>query len=354
MWKFLRTIYYRFKDRNRKFGWFQEVDERNFLGKNIAGQITRADLNDHPFVNFDIAELINQSWTDFCVACGEAYGAEGTEGMPMSWAAAFALYCRRIGFVSPYGASILQMLMARKQYGIPERSVWEFKPENGRDWNADWKNLPADVLTNALLHRAGSIWEAQRPDGWDRFNTFRAYLWKFRDKKIAIQTGTDGHNITLIGQKFHPLSGELCLYGPDSYGAEDRNYRIGRSFSGWRYFNRTEANQLPAGNFAFDIERELAELLNTYNEKAVKVIDNPDCFIVRNGERHSLVNEYIALANNCLMYDPNNINIISEDEMNKIPLAEPMKFKDGQYWSLVQRILEKLNKSDILNQLKNL
>ena len=354
MWKFLRILYYRFKDHNRRFGWYQEVDERNFLGKNIAGDIQRSDLVDTPFHNFIPTELIDQQNTDFCVACGKAYGKEATEGAPMSWSGMFALYCRLIGYISSYGASVLGMQKAAVKFGIPERSLCDYRADKGRDWNADWTNLSPATLTNALLHKDGSYFEANRPYGWDRFDTFRAFLYKFHGKKIVIQTGIDSHNITGEGQDFHPQTGELCLTCLDSYGTQSIDYRVGKSINGIRYFNRQEANQLPTGYFAFDMERTLAELLNTYNGKAVKIKDSPDCFLVKDGKRHSLVNEYIALANNCLMYDPNNVYILTSDEMNEIPLAEPMKFKDGQYWSLVQRILEKLNKSDILNQLKNL
>jgi hypothetical protein len=201
--------------------------------------------------------------------------------------------------------------------------------------------MPQVVLNNALTHRDGSYFEANRPIGWDRFDCFNAWLNKFKDKSLVIQTGTDGHNVSAEGFDFHPRTGEWCLTTLDSYGTENNNgYRIGESINGVRYFNRKECNQLPTGYFAFDLSRTLAELLNLYNEKAVKVAGKPDCFIVRNGQRHSLVNEWVAMANNCLLFEPYNVTEITEDEMNTIPLGEPTKFKDGKNWQIVQRIME--------------
>lgn len=349
--KKILTIYHVWKNKGRKPGCIQEVDNRNYLGKNLAGDISAKDLVNIEFSNATISELIDQKYTDFCVACGSAYASEATEGKPMSWAGMYKIYCKYIGYVPGYGASILKVLMAKTKYGIPERQFDDFKAEKGRNWNADPANLSIEALNNASFHKSQSVWEANRPYGWDRFDCFRAWLWKFHDKKIVIQTGVDSHNVTIIGQKKHPITGELCLYGPDSYGTQSLNYRIGKSIDGWRYWSRAEANQLPTGNFVFDIPVDLAKLLNTYNEKAIKTADKPDCYIVRNGQKHSLVNEIVALSNNCLMYDPNNVYIVSQEEFDAIPTGEPVKFRDGKNWALVQRILELLNKLDVLKNL---
>lgn len=350
----LKTIFHKIVNSGRGPGCIQEVDGRNFLGKNLCGDITRADINELPFSNFDTDSLIDQSYTDFCVACGLAYGAEATEGVQMSWRGAYAIFCKYIGSVPAYGASVLKMLLSRVKYGIPERRLCEFIPANGRDWNASPANLSYEAFANAGEHRAESVWEANRPDGWDRFDTFRAWLWKFHNKKIVIQTGIDSHNVTLCKQLYHPVSGELCLAGPDSYGKKSINYRVGKSINGWRYWTRAEVNQLPAGNFLFDIPVDLAKLLNKYNEKAIKTKDNPVCYIVRNGQRHSLVNEYVALSNNTLMYEPDNVYEVSAEEMNTIPLGDPVKFKDGKNWQLVQRILEKVGATQAIKNLTTL
>jgi hypothetical protein len=352
MLKFLRTIYYKITERNKRFGWFQEVDELNFAGKSIAGDIQRSDLVGTPFHNFIPTDLIDQKNTDFCVAAGKAYAKEATEGMPMSWVGMFALYCKSIGYISSYGASVLGMQKAAVSQGIPERSLWDYHEDRSRDWNANWNNLSSVAIANASIHKDGSFFEASRPLGWDRFDTFRAFLHKFHNKKTIIQTGIDSHNVSLEGQDFHPITKELCLTAIDSYGTQSIDYRIGKSINGIRYFNRKEANQLPTGYFAFDLSRTLAELLNTYNGKAVKTTDSPDCFLVKDGKRRSLVNEYIAFANNTLMFDPNNVYVITQDEMELIPMGSPMTFKEGQFWPVVQRMLEMFNKTDIINSLK--
>lgn len=354
MIKKILEFYHKLLNVNRKPGWYQEVDNRNFLGKNLAGEISVNDLTDSNFQTVVLNKLIDQDYTDYCVACGSAYGSEATEGIPMSWRGAYALMCKHIKTIPAYGASILKMLIAKTVFGIPERELCEFQPDKGREWNADPKNLNQEMLDNALKHRAGSVWEAVRPYGWDRFDTFLAYLNKFKKNKIVIQTGIDSHNVSLIGVGPHPVTGERCLFGPDSYGNSNINYRVGKSINGYRYWNRKEANQLPTGNFTFDMPRALAELLNTYDNKAVKVEGNPDCYIVLNGKKHSLINEYVAWAYNTLMFDPNNFYTITQEEFDLIPTGDVVKFKEGKYWQIVTRMLEKEGNTKVLEQLKNL
>jgi hypothetical protein len=105
--------------------------------------------------------------------------------------------------------------------------------------------------------------------GFDQFDTFRGYLNRLRPHRIAIQTGVDAHAVTLIGQAYR--NGELCLFGPDSYGKSTTAYRIGQSVDGLRYFNRWEVSQLYEGYIAIDMPRATAELLNRYDGKAIKV-----------------------------------------------------------------------------------
>jgi hypothetical protein len=329
---------------------YDETDARNFNSSVIAGQITREDLTEDDFLTFHPIEKIDQGSTDFCVGCGKAYAKEATEGMPMSWSGAFALCMKQMGYITDWGTSILQMMKAGKNHGVPERSIWPYRADKGRNWNADWKNMPDSVITDAKFHRDQSYFEVDVPWGWDEFDAFRAHLNKFKNKKIVIQSAVDKHEVTLCGQK--KIDGEIKLVGIDSYGERSIKYRIGQSINGWRYFSRAEANLLATGYFSFDIDRTLAELLNEYDGKAVKIQSSPDCFVVKNGQRHNLQNEFVALAHGCLMYDPNNVYTIAEEELKRIPEGAPAKFREGQNWQLVQRILEKTNNQAIIDQLK--
>jgi hypothetical protein len=336
--------------KDEKMPIYDETDSRNFNSSNIAGQISKEDLVDLDFVNFMPAEFIDQVSTDFCVGCGEAYAKEATEGKPMSWNGAFALCCKLLGYIESWGTSILRMKKAGQKYGVPCRELWPYRQDKSRDWNADWKNMPQNVLDDALFHKDDSYWEVDIPWGWDDFDAFRATLWKFRTKKIVIQCAVDKHNVTLVGQKM--IEGIMYLVGIDSYGTRSQNYRVGKSINGIRYFTRSEANLLSTGYFSIDIGRTLAELLNKYNEKAVKTDDSPDCFLIKNGQRHNLVNEYVAMSNNCLLFEPLNVYTISKDEMNLIPEGETAKFREGANWQIVQRLLEKFDKKEIINTLK--
>lgn len=334
----------------KKITIYDETDGRNFNSSVIAGQVTKDDLTNDDFFNFRPAEKIDQKNTDFCVGCGKAYAKEATEGVKMSWSGAFALCMKQMGYISTWGTSILQMMKAGKNHGVPERSIWPYRPDKSRDWNADWHNMPDHVIADAKFHRDQSFFEVDVPWGWDDFDALRAHLWKFREKRIVIQTAVDQHNVTLVGQK--TIDGVLYLVGVDSYGERSINYKVGPSINGYRYFSRKEAGLLSTGYFSLDMERDLAELLNTYDGKAVKMEGNPDCYVVKNGHRHNLQNEYVALAHNCLMYDPNNVYTISEEELKRIPEGAPAKFREGQNWQIVQRILEKENKQAIIDQLK--
>ncbi|MFA4833568.1 MAG: hypothetical protein WC619_01825 [Patescibacteria group bacterium] len=350
----LKELISNYKNRKMSLGLYDEVDERNFGAEVIAGNVTKADLTDQEFQTFQPV-LMDQLDTDFCVGAGKAYFKQATERVIMSFAGAFAMGARALGYVPEWGISILQVMKGACGFGVPEEDKWKYeaysilKPlKSGRNYFANWKNMPQDTLDNAAKHKDQSFFQINLLSGWDQFDTFRAYLNKFKDKRIVIQTGVDDHNITLIGQKV--INGVIKLFGPDSYGTQSINYRIGKSIDGFRYFSRTEANQLFTGYIAFDMPRALAELLNLYNNKAIKLKDNPECFLVKNGEKHSLVNETIAWAHNTLLFDPNYVSEISQEDFDKIPTGEPAKFKDGQNWQIVRRILEKLNKLDLINE----
>ena len=334
--------------RGRRGGLYEEDDERSF-GSHVAfGQASRDDITDKDF-QFKGFAFIDQLSTDFCVGCGKAYFKQLTEHQLMSWAGAYAMGCRALGYIPKFGISILQVMKGAVKFGCPEEKYWKYKSWNGttksgRNYFANWKNMSNEVLANAEKHKDESFFVVSTQYKWDKFDLFRAYLHKFYklNKTIVIQTGTDAHNVTLIGQK--TVSGELKLVGIDSYGKRSINYRIGKSIDGLRYFNRAEANQLFTGYIAFDMPRNLAEILVKYNEKVVKTDSSPDCYLISGGTKHSLVSEKIAWSNGFLLapYDDAKLTEdISEEDLNDIPLGEPLKFEGGKNEFIIRRIMEK-------------
>lgn len=322
---------------------YDEYDPNAFGADVVAGEVTRDDLTDKDFQTITLLEWVDQRWTDFCVGAGRSYGGQGTEKRVMSWRGAFALGCKYLGYIPGWGISIMAVCMGAVKWGTPEKELCKFDWTKTRNWNADWRNISGEAMLNAAKHKQNSATVIKIQPGWDKFDTFRAYLNKFKDKKIVIQTGVDGHNCTLFGQKV--ISGEIKIYGPDSYGRKDKNYRIGKCVDGIRYFARSEVNQLFNGYIVFDIERELVELLNQVNNKGIKLEGNPDVYIVYNGQKHLLKNEFAMWCWDIRDFpEPQDVFVLPEYEFNKIPEgAEAIYYEGPRYkkeYQSSQRIIQ--------------
>jgi hypothetical protein len=326
-----------------KYGLIDETDERDFGAHLIRGHVSKSDLTDKEFRVATVI-LIHQGSTDFCVGCSRAYGAQATEGKLMSWAGAYAMSCKILGYIPKYGTSILSMCKGAVSYGTPEEKYYKYSAVKGRNWFANHNNISKEGYDNAKKHKAQSYYRIYEPWGMDRFDTFRAYLNKFKDKKVVIHTGVDGHAVTLLGQK--KKDGEMKIYGPDSYGKTSKNYRIGKSIDGIRYFNRSEANQLFQGYILFDMERELAEILKEYDGKVIKLEDSKKCYLVQGGEKRYIPDEDTAWSHGHLLapYDGAKlVETVDKSDFDKIPDGDNLKFEGGKNEFIVRRIKEKYN-----------
>jgi len=333
--------------KNVNKGVWDERDYRNFSARKVLGGVTRADIVEHAFQNC-YPTLKDQKSSDFCAGFSSAYAKEATEGRELSPAAMFALGCAILGYVTDWGISILAMMKARVKYGIPEERFWPFT--GNREHDANYKLLPQEAILNASTHKDGSFVEIYSVSDMSRFDQIRAYLWKYRDIKAVINTGIDGHAVTLIGQKQHPVTGEMCLFGPDSYGAWNHNYRVGQCIEGYRYFMDSDCNGLFTPYMGIDLPRTLAELLNLYDGKAVKLENFSECYVVSGGKRHLLKNETVAWAFGALLFGEDNVFVLTPEEMNSIPLGDEAKFDDGKNAPVVRRLLEKTNRLDLLDE----
>lgn len=335
--KFLRKL---IKEEKPYFGCFDEQDERTFGAEVIGGQVEKSDLTDKDFKTCDFPDLIFQDWTDFCVGCSAAYSKQATEnkGM-MSWPGAYALACKYIGYIPEFGMGIITMMKARCAYGIPEYYLYPFDTKKTKVQLANWNNIPPMAIKNALEHRDKSFFIINVLPGWSKFDAFRAYLNKFKDDKVTINTGINNHAVTLCEQK--TINGELRIGGPDSYGQHGLKYPIGITINGWRYFNKKEVVNFFGGYIGTDMSRTLAELLVAYTGKAIKVENDSKCWLVKDGKRRYIRNEAIAWANNTLLYDDNFVIVVKEEELNSIPVGNPLTYTEGQNYPIVQRVLEK-------------
>jgi len=334
---------------------FDEKDERNF-GASAAIEITKADLVNKSFVVFDPTD-IDQTDCDFCVGCSGSYGSEATEKRVGAFAYLFAMAKKLVGEYASWGISILSMCKARVTYGICKKELWDYQTGR-RNYFANWNNIPTAAHADAAQHKGASFWEVDTPLTWSRFDAIRAYLWKLKDQKILVHTGNNGHAITVIGYIANSTDSDLMAKFPkitqiamhsgytdvlvckDSYG--DRTYQ-----EGYRFITRAEARTLFTPYVILDIERSLAELLVAYNNKAIKLEGNADCYLVKNGQKRLLNNEAIAWANGITFMPEADICTLAEDEFNRIPIGKPMEFYEGAYNKFVIRILEKLKPGEV-------
>lgn len=324
---------------------YEEDDERTFGIKAVAGEISRADLTDEDFSIWTNIAWIDQLKTDFCTGCSRAYAGYATEHVRLSWAGAFSVACRVIGYIPEFGQSILQIMKGARKYGTCEERLWEYKAYNpfkpkttGRNYFANWNNIPKEAWDNAKEHKLESFFKVEIPYGWNKFNTFRAYLNKFKVERIAIQTGTDAHAVTLGMQK--KFGSEIKLGGPDSYGEKSNWYRIGKSIDGIRWFSEWEVNQLFSGHMGLDMPKSLAEVLHKYTGKAVKG-DSDECYLIKEGKKCHIPSKEVAWCFKIKLWE--DITTITDEEINLVPEGEKLKKEDGQCYSLVNEIINTSN-----------
>lgn len=309
-------------------GFRDEVDERNFGAEVLAGQVTKEDIPKDDFIVFDPI-LKDQKDSDFCTDYSLSYAREATEGVQLSPCFNFAQVKNEDGDLS-WGSSPLKMCKSAVKAGIPEIEYYDYKERGKRDYYATWKNVPEEAKKNAELHKAQSYFQINPPIGWDKYDTILAYLNKFRNQKLLVLTGVDAHAVTAIGKKGNWI---VCK---DSYDRTNINYRIGFYNKGYRYFTRDEANQLFTGYMITDMPRNLAELLVKYNDKAVKVKDNPDVYLVKEGKKCLLKNEYYAWSYDIKLWE--DVNVILKDDFDFIPTGEPLKIDGGKNWKIMMEI----------------
>lgn len=333
-----------FKFRRRDKGLVDLTDDKN-LGSRALYKPIKEDLKEamkKTFIVFNPKKL-DQLDSDFCVGGGGEYEADATEDFDGeseqgSFAFIFANAKRWSGkSIYTFGTSLLAGCMARVKWGVCNKELYNYKKWH-RNWFANWRNISAEAYKNAEKHKAKSAWELNVPWGMTKFEAITATLYHFRAKKVLIGTGNNAHRITVIGYD-KPRD---CLICVDTYG--ERTYN-----KGIRYIGRIEARTLFTSYFVIDIERSLAEILVKYNEKVVKLVNNPVCYLVKNGAKHLIPNETIAHSHGFLLAPDKNAKlteIITQKDLNKIPCGKNLKFEGGKNEWIVRRIYE-LNKLEL-------
>jgi hypothetical protein len=325
-------------------GLYDEKDDRNF-GSDAIFKPTKTDLPTESFMVYDPI-LKDQFDTDMCVGFGGSYIREATENVQTAGEFLFALCKKAAGTIAGFGTSILQMCKVAVNSGVPEWKFYKLTGNGQRNKFANWNNISQDAYADAKNHLASSYFEVVKGQNLDFHDTFKAYLWHFRDKKLLIASGVDAHFTTLIGWKAETDE----IISKDSYNQPAMNYRIGRyeAGTGYRYWKRNESNQLFTSYMITDLPRDVAELLNTYKDKAVIGTDRK-VYLISDGKKRWIPDEETAWAYNIyLWYD---LNILTDDELDLIPDGEPIKFEDAPPEN-IKKLTEILNSPNILERVK--
>ena len=335
---FLKQLFYNLWYGKKRDGLFDEKDSRSYDLGASGITVTKEDLPIEQFRTFQ-PTLLDQFDSDSCVGFSGAYGSEATEGQVSSGAFLFSM-SKKVMHRDwrSWGTSILGMCKAKCKVGVCKKELWDYK-RGKRAYYANYNNIPQEAHDDASKHKGQSYFEVRRQNGMDMYDTMRAILNKYREKRIVIHTGKTAHAWTLIGCGENGEGIERV----DSYGERTLNY-------GFAFINRSVANSLFTPMVVFDMERELAELLNAYNGKAVKTDEDKECHLIKGGKKHHLKNECVGWSNGVLLFDDNFVHMILKDELDKIPTGEPAKFEDGINYPIVQRILEKTNKLELINE----
>lgn len=341
MKNFLKQLIERLKFGPRRGGLIDLRDDKNF-GSRALFKPTKEDVaaaTKETFVVFWPKKL-DQFDSDHCVGFGGAYEADATEtfaGPSDQGSGSFIFACAKKWSgrpISEFGTSLLAGCMARLQYGVCRKELWDYV-KGRRDYYSNFNNIPKEAFEDAKKHKAGSVWEVNIPWGMTTFDAIVSTLWHFRDKKVLIGTGNNAHRITVIGYD-KPGDALICL---DTYG--ERTYS-----AGVRHIGRVEARTLFTPYFVIDIDRSLAEILVEYNDKVVKTVTSPDCFLIQGGKKHLILDEKAAWSHGYLLapYDGAKLTeIIEQADLDKISLGENVRFEGGKNEWIIRRIAEKYN-----------
>ena len=341
---FLKKLFELIRYGRKKGGLVDQTDDRSF-GSQAVYTPDKKDLEQALKASFVVfnPKRLNQMDNDNCVGFGRAYEADATEdfeGESGQGSGAYAFAAAKKwsrAKLSVFGTSLLAGCMGGVTFGICSKEKWDYK-RGRRNFFANWANIPKEAHEEASKHKAGSAWQLNIPWGWTKFDAILATLWHFRNKKVLIGTGDQGHRRTVFGYDAR----RKCLMSADTYGT--RTYE-----KGTQYITRERSRTLFTPHFVLDIERKLAEILVAYDRKVVKLESNNKCWLVKDGEKHYIPNEKIAWSNGFLLA-PNDkaklVEIIEEKDLNKIPDGKELVFNGGKNEWIIKRIYE-LNKLEL-------
>ena len=255
-------------------------DSRDF---SLAGVFGAIDVKSIPNEDFFVGEptIKNQGRTDLCTAFSACLVSEYQEEIELSPEFFFSQIKKIRGEYKQWGADLRSGCKAAQEVGFLARMDAPFSlADKGRDFLANWKNWPDELLPLAKKHVKESFFKVDGP--YDNFDNIRVALWQNKGQKRAIYTGcvwrdgwtfsaggvipksnvakSFGHAFAIDGQKI--INGVPYLRVPNSAGDS-----VGDK--GFFYFPREVVNRdFNFGSYMFiDMPPAIAKELN---DKAVK------------------------------------------------------------------------------------
>lgn len=260
-------------------------DDRDFLFGSIFPGFDIKQVPNSDFIVGNVLGVKDQALpgfnTDMCTAFGLAAVSELQEQVALDPNFIFGQIKKIIGDWKAYGGDLRSGCKVAVTIGAIEESQTPLLYQTvGRDFVANWLNwdkFAPDIFVKAKKHLKTSFVQV---DGQkDTFDSFRAFLWQFKDDHRGIYTGCTwkggwlhaqggiipdvveaggtGHCFAVVGQKM--INGQPYLVIQNSYGTDVGDH-------GYHYMSRVVANrELTFRGYGF---------IDMHPDEVKKVIEN--------------------------------------------------------------------------------
>lgn len=323
-------------------------DERDFVVESILE--TEVILPDNYVVpyyrhwfdsNFNVipseVQIKFQNGFGSCVNQATSRQKESQEGMELS-ARDLHIYCKAHDNLSYTEGTFLRTAQnGLVDVGIAEEKLYPevHKPEITFEQYIDESLVPENVRYNRELHKSESYFSV---NGFDKIRdtlyqrgvpVVTSSTWYKGDNnmspdyimKMPSGKNVGGHAFCVIGWK--TVNGIVYLIVVNSWGN-------GWGDNGLFYIDEPIAStRLNSGWVTVDIEKDLAKILQKYSNKIVKEINKSNIYLINSGKKQLFPDEFIFWSNG---YDFNNVVIIDKEDLDLIPIGEPIAFNyDATY-----------------------
>lgn len=307
----------------------------------------------------NVPPIKNQFWTDFCVAFEGSYTVEQDyqsklENWKKRLSAAFNFAATKRRYYKGYGGfglSIPYSLGSLQHDGICLESLYPmYKSKSKRNFMANWRNIPPEAWADAKNRKMDRGYF--KVDVFkDKFENFASGLYHWEeivitglywfsgfhinsDRQLILNKsgGYEGHCVGVIGYDRHPENKKRRMWFTDSYPSHG---------TWWLYEDEVKAimyNGYIVLPKKFTLEA--IKIIQKYAGKAIKTDDNPNVYLVMNGEKRQLINEMAAWSHGVRLWE--DVTKVPAEELAIIPTNnKTLKPEDGEYWPILKELINK-------------